>query len=170
MALEELAGHDAVAPGDGAPAASVEDQPVLRTVHLQEEIGYHLKRAYVHVVEIFLRELREFALRPGEFSAMCVLDENTEVTAKKLSRTLNIAPPNLVGLLESLEKRGLIRRTPNLKDRRSQLLELTEAGRRTVRQAQKRALKAQDISVAALSTEERAQLMGLLRRIYAVEA
>lgn len=170
MALEEIAGHDAVAPGDGPAAASAEDRAALRIAHLQKEIGYHLKRAYVHVIETFHRELREFALRPGEFSVMCVLDENTEVTAKKLSRALNIAPPNLVGLLETLEKRGLIGRVTNLRDRRSQLLALTEAGKKTLKQAQKRAQKAQDISVAALSAEERAQLIGLLRKIYAIDA
>lgn len=168
MALEDRAGHETSVAIHGVAAASAEDQDTLRTAHLQKEIGYHLKRAYVHVIETFHRELREVALRPGEFSVMCVLDENAEVTAKKLSRALNIAPPNLVGLLETLKRRGLIARVPNLRDRRSQLLALTEAGRNTLGQAKKQARKAQNISVAMLSTGEREQLISLLKKIYHV--
>ena len=145
---------------------SAEDQAELRTDHLQREVGYHLKRAYVHVIETFHRELREFSLRPGEFSVLCVLGENTNVTAKKLSRTLNIAPPNLAGLLENLEKRGLICRVPNPLDRRSQHLQLTDLGTQHLAQSQKRALHAQNIAVSALSAAEREQLISLLKKIY----
>lgn len=150
-------------PAGGAPA---EDQAELRTDHLQREVGYHLKRAYVHVIETFHRELREFSLRPGEFSVLCVLDENSGVTAKKLSRTLNIAPPNLVGLLENLERRDLIGRVPNPLDRRSQLLQLTDLGKQNLVQAQKRALRAQNVAVSAISAAEREQLINLLKKIY----
>lgn len=45
-----------------------------------------------------------------------------------IGRRLFAHPATVTGLLDSLEKRGLIRRTPHPTDRRKLLIEITEAG------------------------------------------
>ena len=46
-----------------------------------------------------------------------------------LARRLNLRPPTVSKTVESLEKRGLLTREPDLRDRRSVLLKLTRRGR-----------------------------------------
>lgn len=46
-----------------------------------------------------------------------------------LSRHLNVTPANMTGLVDRLEKKGLIKRTRKPGDRRVTIVELTEGGR-----------------------------------------
>jgi DNA-binding MarR family transcriptional regulator len=50
----------------------------------------------------------------------------------RLARGLEIAPPSLTGLLDSLEADGLVTRTPDPADRRSVRARLTRVGRKQV--------------------------------------
>ncbi len=133
---------------------------------IEEHIGYHLKRAYVHTIEQFHLEMKEFRLRPAEFSILSMLSENEDVTAKKLSKALNIAPPNLVNLIDMLEDRKLINKTINVQDRRSQILQLTEDGKNLLKNAQTAGIKAQVIAMKNLAPKDQEQLVNLLRKLY----
>jgi DNA-binding MarR family transcriptional regulator len=138
----------------------------LSSTLIEEHIGYHLKRAYIHTIEQFHLEMKEFRLRPAEFSILSMLSENEGVTAKKLSKALNIAPPNLVSLIDMLEDRKLINKTINAQDRRSQILQLTDSGKALLMNAQSAGLKAQDIAMKNLAPKDQELLVNLLRKLY----
>lgn len=138
----------------------------LKSEQLQSEVGYHLKRAYVHVIEYFHEYMSALKLRPGEFSILCMIEENQDVTARVLSGALNIAPPNLVSLLESLDERGLIKKTINEQDRRSQFLTLTHQGKGLLNKAKEASKYAQRDGLANLTSQETAQLIKLLQKLY----
>ena len=53
-------------------------------------------------------------------------------SAGHVAASLGISPSSLTRMLTRLEERGLIERTPDLVDRRRILVELTNAGRRTL--------------------------------------
>lgn len=138
----------------------------LNSSLIEEHIGYHLKRAYVHTIEQFHLEMKEFRLRPAEFSILSMLSENEGVTAKKLSKALNIAPPNLVSLIDMLEDRKLINKTINEQDRRSQILQLTASGKALLTDAQTAGLKAQDVAMKNLAPKDQELLVSLLCKLY----
>ncbi|MBC7253496.1 MAG: MarR family transcriptional regulator [Actinobacteria bacterium] len=59
----------------------------------------------------------------------------------QIANMLGISPPAVTSLLEGLEERGLLRRTPGIKDRRRVELALTPTGRRLVRRVNARRKK-----------------------------
>ncbi len=138
----------------------------LRSDQLQNEVGYHLKRAYVHMIEEFHLHMSEFRLRPGEFSILCIIEENDDVTARQLSQALNIAPPNLVSLVENLCERNLIKKTVNEQDRRAQLLTLTNAGSTLLKNAKNASKEAQAKGLKNLSENEKENLVLILKKLY----
>ncbi|MGC8141384.1 MarR family winged helix-turn-helix transcriptional regulator, partial [Salmonella enterica] len=61
---------------------------------------------------------------------LSLLKANPNINQKRLSKAINVSPPNLATLLDKLEQRGLVVRQRNPQDRRSQVLALTPAGMR----------------------------------------
>ena len=105
-------------------AAGTRNLPQVSTVeqvdtrYLQTLLGYNARRAALTIIEGFLERMAEFDLRPVDFSVMSVIHHNPGVTSRQLCAALNLLPPNLVGLVQSLEARGLIARQPHPTDGR----------------------------------------------------
>ncbi len=57
------------------------------------------------------------------------------LTLRGLAELLTADPPYVTLIVDDLEKRGLVQRTPHPEDRRSKLVQLTEAGRATAARA-----------------------------------
>jgi DNA-binding MarR family transcriptional regulator len=146
------------------PAVSAVDQ--VDTSYLQSLLGYNARRAALTIIEGFLERMAEFGLRPVDFSVMSVIQHNPGVTSRQLCAALNLLPPNLVGLIQSLEARGLIHRQPHPTDGRAWGLHLTPAGESLLAQAESRILASEQQACAGLSTAEQATLKQLLQKIY----
>ena len=76
---------------------------------------------------------------------------------------LSCDPSNVTGLIDRLERRGLVERGPDAADRRVRVLSLTAAGRR-VRAELERDLARAAALPAGLSPAELRQLLGLLAK------
>jgi DNA-binding MarR family transcriptional regulator len=72
----------------------------------------------------------------------------------------------MVGMLNALEKRGLITRLPHPHDGRAVGLHLTQAGQTMMRAAEKTAAQLEVDSTPKLTAAERKTLIGLLKKIY----
>jgi DNA-binding MarR family transcriptional regulator len=141
------------------------DQP-----HLEEFIGYNLKRAYMIVLADFRRALGDEGMAPRQFSALSLVVQFPNITQSGLARMLGIERSGLVALVDELEGRGFLGRTHVPGDRRVQALVATPAGRRACQEALDavRAHEAQLLSV--LSAEEKETLAALLKKIRSMEA
>lgn len=72
-----------------------------------------------------------WALSPSQFNVLNLLsDQSTGLTQTELGRALIMHRSNVTGLVDRLERRGLIVRREVPGDRRVKRVELTEAGRR----------------------------------------
>jgi DNA-binding MarR family transcriptional regulator len=69
--------------------------------------------------------------------------------------------------LDKLERRGLVKRIPNPEDRRSLVVELTEAGRELVEVGVVEHVENEREMLSALSDRERQQLARLMRKLLA---
>ncbi len=136
------------------------------TSYLESLMGYNARRATLVIIDQFLRHMAVYGLRPVDFSVLSLIAHNAGITSRQLCTTLNIQPPNLVGMISQLEKRGLVTRRPHPRDGRAMGLHLTPAGKKMARQAEVTASELEEAATARLSAAERSTLMQLLRKIY----
>jgi DNA-binding MarR family transcriptional regulator len=139
----------------------------LDTSFLESLMGYNARRATLVIVDAFLKGMAVHDLRPVDFSVLSVIAHNSGVTSRQLCSALNIQPPNLVGMLNTLEKRGLIHRVPHPRDGRAMSLHLTSQGVTLIKAAEKSAAELEAAITSSLSAGERKTLMALLKKIYA---
>lgn len=147
------------------PAAPAVD--TVDTSYLESLMGYNARRATLVIIDAFLRHMAVYGLRPVDFSVLSLIAHNPGITSRQLCASLNIQPPNLVGLVNQLQKRELITRRPHPHDGRAMGLHLTPAGRRMMKQAEATASALEEEATAGLSATERTTLMRLLKKIYA---
>jgi DNA-binding MarR family transcriptional regulator len=97
---------------------------------------------------------------------MSVVVHNPGVTSRQLCSALNILPPNLVGLVQLLEKRGLIERKPHPHDGRAVGLHPTHEGEALMAKAEVTASELEMNIGAKLTTNQVQTLVTLLQKIY----
>jgi DNA-binding MarR family transcriptional regulator len=136
------------------------------TSYLETLIGYNARRAALAVIGLFLQRMAVYGLKPVDFSVLSLITHNPGITSRQLCTALNILPPNLVGMINALARRGLIERLPHPRDRRAMGLHLTDAGRQVMAEAENTASGLEAEATGRLSPAERQTLILLLRKVY----
>jgi len=136
------------------------------TRFLQSLLGYNARRAALSIIGVFLERLAVYGLKPVDFSVMSVIHHNPGVTSRQLCASLSILPPNLVGLIQSLESRGLIDRKPHPTDGRAVGLHPTDKGVTLMLQAEVTAFELEIDASSKLTAKQRQTLLQLLQKIY----
>lgn len=106
----------------------------------------------------------EMGLTPQQAHALRCLDPEHPLPMRDLATELMCDASTVTGIVDRLEEQGLVRRQPDLTDRRVKALVVTEAGVATRRRLWERILR-EAPHVAGLSGDERIALRDLLRRI-----
>jgi DNA-binding MarR family transcriptional regulator len=138
----------------------------VSTRYVETLMGYNARRAALSIIGVFLKRMAVYDLRPVDFSVLSLVKHNAGITSRQLCTTLDILAPNMVGMLNGLEKRGLLTRLPHPHDGRALGVHLTEAGQTLVRAAEKTAAQLEIDSTPKLSAAERKTLIALLKKIY----
>jgi DNA-binding MarR family transcriptional regulator len=149
------------APAVPAPSVEGVDTSFLRTL-----VGYNTRRASLAIIEVFMERMAVYDLKVVDFSVLSLVAHNPGVTSRQLCATLGVLPPNLVGLIAGLEKRGLIERRPHPSDGRAMGVHLTPAGVDLTAQAEHTAAQLEVDATARLTGAERKTLIRLLQKIY----
>lgn len=152
---------DALPPVDPAPTVDQVDTSYLETL-----VGYNARRAALTVIGLFVPRMAEYGLRPVDFSILSVIRHNPGITSKQLCSALNLLPPNLVGKIAAMDKRGLLVRHPHPSDGRALGLQLTPAGHALMHDAEQSAFELEREAAGALSASERRTLLRLLQKVY----
>lgn len=104
-------------------------------------------------------------VRPAYIGALLALWQEDGLKVLDLSRKAGLEPSTMTGLLDRMERDGLLTRTPDPDDRRAQRICLTPAGQA----AQAPIMKAMDETIAGImagiSDEEIETMKRLLRKI-----
>jgi DNA-binding MarR family transcriptional regulator len=136
------------------------------TRYLETLLGYNARRVSLAVIEVFLGRMEGYKLRPVDFSVASLIVHNPGITSRQLCSTLGILPPNLVGLINALEDRGLIRKRPHPTDGRASGLHATSAGISLMKEAETEAKSLENGVAARLTSAERKTLIRLLKKAY----
>ena len=151
------------AAGRATPPPAVEE---VDTRFLETLLGYNARRAALAVIAVFLERMAPFELKPVDFSVLSLVAHNPGITSRQLCTTLGILPPNLVGMVNALEKRELIVRKPHPRDGRAMGLQLTPSGQKLMRDAERTAAALEADVAARLTPAEQRTLITLLKKVY----
>lgn len=132
---------------------------------LNDLITYHLRRAQVTSFNNFASAMSEVQITPGQFGVLTLIASNEGLSQSAVARALGVERSTMVAVIDGLEKRNLVVRTPSPTDRRSNALILSEEGQKLINDATNMANESDQKTVAALSDEEAIQLVTLLRKI-----
>lgn len=91
-----------------------------------------------------------------------------EASVSALARAVSLSQPTTSGILERLEKRGLVRRERSERDRRAVFVHVTPRGARTLRNAPSLLQDRFRLELARLEEWERTQMLALLQRLAAM--
>lgn len=137
------------------------------TGYLESLLGYNARRASLAIISVFLERMAPYQLRPVDFSVLSLVAHNPGITSRQLCATLGILPPNLVGLLNGLEKRELVTRKPHPRDGRALGLHLTAPGQKLARDAERTAAQLEtELAGSRLTPTEQRTLLKLLKKVY----
>lgn len=141
--------------------------PDVSDAALERFLGYRMKRAF-NVIRADLTEtLKPFGLRVTSYTALVLIKENPGLSQSQLAAVMDIERPNLVMIVDALERRELITRNRLETDRRTYALDVTSCGRRLCDQAMSAAERHEEVLLKALSQEMKdtvAEAMTLIRR------
>ncbi len=113
----------------------------------------------------FAERLRSLKLAPPHAGILGILSANPAITQQRLAAILGMVPSRLVGLLDEMERQGLIERRENPDDRRRHALHLTEKGRSALDMVGRVSREHSHSLLAALSRDEQRQLAAFLQRV-----
>jgi MarR family transcriptional regulator for hemolysin len=108
--------------------------------------------------------LGSIGLTPALFALLNVIGAREGAIQQELGIALGIDRSTMVSLIDQLENAGLARRRPSATDRRAREIAITPKGRRALQRARALISEVEDEVLAGLSTEERRELLALLRR------
>jgi MarR family transcriptional regulator, temperature-dependent positive regulator of motility len=147
-------------------AARTRRSEALELGVLTSSLGYLLRRLQLAYKKHFMREALPINLQPQHVGAMYVVGLNPGVTPSQMSAALGLDAVQTALMLNALEERGLVVRQLARNDRRSRVVHLTPAGRKTFAKLQVLATRVEHDFVAdALTPQETAQLISLMTRL-----
>jgi DNA-binding MarR family transcriptional regulator len=133
--------------------------PPFRSVaFMLSSLGYAVSRRFHQV-------LGPLELEPGEFALLRAVSANEGESQNALAERLHISPSWMVAIVDELERRGLLERRPHARDRRVRNLHLTAAGKKLLRQAERKAQQFDRQVTDPLTDAELQQLLELLQRV-----
>jgi len=132
---------------------------------LDDVVGYRLKRAYMVINDDYRSDPSLERLTTREFTVLALVDAQDEVSQSDIARKLGIERSGMVKLIDGLEAKGYLERRPHPSDRRVYQLKLPRSGGECLRIHHEAVRGHEDRILAALSDDERASLLSLLRKI-----
>ena len=137
---------------------------------LLEDLPFRLAAATLGFRRFNDRTLRAVGLgpqAPGLATVLHATEELGEGTVRALVEATHLPNGTLTGLLDTLERGGLVRRVPNPADGRSRLVALTPHGRQLCAKLRRRHQMVMELFREALPGAEAAELARLLDQLTA---
>jgi DNA-binding MarR family transcriptional regulator len=93
------------------------------------EVFQLLDRVAKKLTRVQREDIRTADLTPAQYSVLSLLWKGDGRPFNELASGCCCSPSTITGIVDTLEKKGLVSRQPNPEDRRSLLVSLTEDGR-----------------------------------------
>jgi DNA-binding MarR family transcriptional regulator len=127
--------------------------------------AFLLAQLGAHAAAKFAARTQALGLTPPLVGVLRFLVRNPGSTQRELAEAIGMPPSRLVAMADELEGRGLVHRVRDEQDRRSHRITLTPAGEVELKAIGEQGRAHEQELLAALSAEERGQLIDLLQRV-----
>lgn len=127
--------------------------------------GYMVNLAGRLLVREIDESLSEHGLSSAHMPVFLALGGDASMTQRDLARQAQVEQPTMASTLSRMERDGLIVKTPNPADGRSELVSLSELGRSKFAALRACATRVNGRATAGFTDEERQALLGLLARL-----
>lgn len=145
------------------------ESKVMNDMELQCCINYLLTTAQHEVFQTFSGGLAQFNITPGQYGVLSCLWKNGSCTPKEIAQILRLENSTISGVLDRMQKRGLIDRVVDPNDRRSVQVVPTEEGS-ALRDDVLRVIDELNVEIlAGFSPSQRSVLVECLRQIGKVD-
>lgn len=135
--------------------------------YLPELVGHLLGLAHVAITQLCTEVMEPLRLTPKQFVAMEFISKNPCISQKNIAENIGTAPAVMVGILDELSKRGLLKRKRSPHDRREYYVQLTPKGLSLLAKIRRMAFEVEDLyqEKTGMTDKERATLLPILRKI-----
>jgi DNA-binding MarR family transcriptional regulator len=131
---------------------------------VEDHVGFLLRKAHQRHVALFTA-VAHGELTPTQFTALLKTVELGRITQNHLGRLAAMDPATIQGVVRRLIARGLMRSGRDRMDRRTAVLEPTDAGVALIADVVACARRAHEAALAPLAPDERVLLLTLLRKM-----
>lgn len=132
---------------------------------VQDCIFFQLSKASQAGIRFWAVKIAYCNVSPVQGLVLISLAEEDRTTSAHLGQRVQLDSATLTGIIDRLEKSGLLERQKNPDDRRAILICLTEKGRQTACEISGISETANREFLAGLSEDEERMLRALLRRV-----
>ncbi|MCK9908506.1 MarR family transcriptional regulator [Microbacteriaceae bacterium K1510] len=139
----------------------------MQSEDLQSKPAHLIRRANQISAALFMEECAAFDLTILQYMALLTIRDHAGTDATRLCSFVSSDRATMVGLLERLEVRKLIRRFPDPDDKRVKLLKVTAAGAQLIDRAETAVSRAQMRILEPLRPNDRKRFLTLLGQIVA---
>lgn len=129
---------------------------------IEKSVGYLLAKAYQRGWALFKEELDAYDITPPQFGLLGFLWQQDGLTQVELSDKCQVDRTTIGGLIDRLEKLGMVERQPHPQDRRAYLIRLTAKGKKLEQPLTKKAQRATDRFTSGLKQEDIGDLVRIL--------
>ena len=149
----------------GGEAGGAEACAETAAYALDDQVGFHLRRAQQRATEIFGQVMQDFAVTPTQFAALARLDDLGATSQNHLGRLTAMDPATIFSVVGRLARRGWVRQAADPNDARLVMVSLTPEGSAAARAMKAVAAEVSRQTLAPLAPEEASQFLALLRRL-----
>jgi DNA-binding MarR family transcriptional regulator len=124
--------------------------------------GHLIRRLQQIAVGLFMEETAAYDLTPVQFAALAAVSRQPALDQRTLARTIGFDTSTIGGVIDRLERRGLVQRQAAAEDRRVRRLTITPDGAALLERVMPAMQRAQTRILAPLPAAERATFLRLL--------
>ncbi len=144
---------------------SVNGSQRLWSTPIGDDLAFLLARANALSLARIHKALSDHGLRTRSYTVLAIAAADARPSQRELSEFLRLDPSQIVSLIDQLERKGLVRREPDPRDRRANVVVATDAGRELALAARETVMVSDQEWFAVLPKNEQDHLASVLRTL-----
>lgn len=142
------------------------DKPVDYS-YLPKLVGHLLGLAHLEITQLCTEVMEPLQLTPKQFVALEFISKNPCISQKNIAENIGTSPAVMVGILDALSQRGLLKRKRSPHDRREHYVQLTPEGMNMLTEIRQLAFEVEELykEKTGLTRDERETILCILKKM-----